>query len=259
MDDNKNHAKRKPKSLAEVFSKQKPLIAMLHLKGDSHDDIVTRAKREIEIYKRAGIDGMVVENYFGTYYQMEAVLAYLKEAHADVVYGVNCLNHDAMGFHLARKYDAKFVQLDSVVGHVKPRDEATVEAFLEMERGETNALVFGGVRFKYQPVLSEKSVEEDLAVATERCDAVVVTGNATGEQTSLEKIQSFRETLGDFPLIVGAGVTPQNLKEQLDLCDGAIVGSYLKEGHEDLGEVNEAYVVELVEAFASYRKEYGCD
>ena len=44
------------------------------------------------------------------------------------------------------------------------------------------------MRFKYQPMLSEKSVEEDLKIAQQRCDAIAVTENATGEETSLEKI-----------------------------------------------------------------------
>ena len=48
-------------------------------------------------------------------------------------------------------------------------------------------------------------------------------------ETDLEKIKSFRSILGDFPLIVGAGVTAQTAKEQLSFSDGAIVGSYFKE------------------------------
>lgn len=35
-----------------------------------------------------------------------------------------------MGFELATKYNASYIQVDSVVGHVKPRDEATLEEFL---------------------------------------------------------------------------------------------------------------------------------
>ena len=63
----------------------------------------------------------------------------------------------------------------------------------------------------------------------ERCDAVVVTGESTGRETEISKIQAFRQVLGSFPLIVDAGVTAENVRRQLSLCDGAIVGSYLKE------------------------------
>lgn len=239
----------------DVFKVSKPLIAMLHLKGTSDEDVLARAKKEIAIYHENGVDAIVVENYFGNYYQMRQVLSYLKESDLDIVYGVNCLNLDALGFELAIEYDAKFVQLDSVVGHVKPRDEYSVEAFLDMYRNRCNALLFGGVRFKYQPVLSEKTVAEDLQTATNRCDAVVVTGNATGEVTDIEKIKEFRSHLQDFPLVVGAGITVENAKEQMKYCDAAIIGSYLKEGYKDTGEVDVAHVKQMVECFKELREE----
>lgn len=62
-----------------------------------------------------------------------------------------------------------------------------------------------------------------------RVDAIVVTGAGTGIRTDLEKIRTFRSILGDFPLIVGAGITAETAREQLALSDGAIVGSDFKE------------------------------
>ncbi len=45
-----------------------------------------------------------------------------------------------------------------------------------------------------------------------RCDAIAVTENATGQETSMEKIELFRKNLGDFPLVIAAGVTLENAK-----------------------------------------------
>lgn len=238
-----------------LFKVDKPLLAMLHLKGDSDDDVLERAKREIDIFYNSGVDAVIVENYFGNYYQMRLVLDYLNKNFSDRLYGINSLNFDVLGIDLANEFNADFVQFDSVVGHVKPRDEASMEAFLNQYRPKTKALLFGGVRFKYQPVKSEKTVEEDLVIAKDRCDAVVVTGNATGEETDMDKIKRFRSGLGDFPLIIGAGITTENAREQMKYGDGAIVGSYLKEGFVDTGEVNESQVVELVNLFKEIRKE----
>ena len=89
--------------------------------------------------------------------------------------------------------------------------------------------VLGGVRFKYQPVLSGRSVEEDLRLGMERCDAIVVTGAGTGINTELDKIKAFRQVTGSFPLVVGAGLTAETVREQLTYADGAIVGSWFKE------------------------------
>ena len=95
---------------------------------------------------------------------------------------------------------------------------------------KVDIFLLGGVRFKYQPVASGRTLEEDLKIGMERCDAVVVTGAGTGISTELDKIKAFRAILGDFPLIVGAGMTAETAAEQLFYSDGAIVGSYFKEG-----------------------------
>lgn len=231
-----------------LFKKEKPILGMLHLKGTDDDDVFERMKKEVDIFVQNGMDAIIVENYFGMYHHMEQALDYIRGLKLTIPYGVNCLNVDAMGFELAQAYDAAFVQLDSVVGHVKPRDEDTLDAFFRLCRQRYHGMILGGVRFKYQPVLSQNSVEEDLHIAMTRCDAICVTQDATGQETSLEKIIQFRNAIGSFPLIVGAGVTPDNMEKQFAYTDGAIVGSYLKETYRDDGEVSAEHVREIAAA-----------
>ena len=222
-----------------LFPVKKPVMAMLHLKGEDDGTMLERVRREVDIYVMNGVDAVIVEDYFGTYDSMVQALEYVESQHLSIPYGVNCLNVDPMGFELARRFNAAFVQLDSVVGHVKPRDEKSIAAFLAKERSDYAGYVLGGVRFKYQPVLSEHTVEEDLAIAKGRCDSVVVTQDATGQETSVDKVRRFRDALGaSFPLIVGAGLTPENARKTLCIADGAIVGSYFKDTGKDDGEVS---------------------
>lgn len=241
------------KKFLDLFHNEKPIIAMLHLKGDTDKDIVERFKQEIDIYTHNGVDCIIVENYFGTYRHMEMALEYIQHLKLHIPYGVNCLNVDPMGFELANTYGASFVQLDSVVGHVKPRDEDTLEAFFKQYRSRFNLPILGGVRFKYQPVLSVNSVEKDLQIAMHRCDAICVTQDATGQETSLDKIKQFRNSIHDFPLIVGAGITPENMKKQFTYADGAIVGSYFKDNYKDAGEVSAEHVIKIVNAAKKVR------
>lgn len=242
------------RNFLDLFKCKKPIFGMLHLKGDTDEEVLERAKTEINIYKENGVDAIIVENYYGNYYQMEMVLEYLKNSNLDIIYGVNCLNNDAMGFDLANRYDASFVQFDSVVGHVKPRDEYTYEAFINKYRKECKAFILGGVRFKYQPCLSEKSLEEDLKIAMTRCDAIVVTQDATGQETSIDKIREFRSAIGDFPLVVGAGITTENCAEQFGVVDAAIVGSYFKDTYKDTGDVDSSHVKKLINEVKKIRK-----
>lgn len=241
------------KRFLDIFENKKPILAMIHLKGDTDEEIFERAKKEINIYIEGGVDAVIVENYFGNYKHMRMVLKYLKNENPGIIYGVNCLHVDPMGFYLAKEFDASFVQLDSVAGHLKVRDEPGFAAFIDLCRQHYDGYILGGVRFKYQPYKSGRSVEDDLRAGMNFCDAVVCTQDATGQETSMDKINLFRETIGDFPLIIGAGMTPDNCAKQLEVADGAIVGSYFKDTYKDTGDVDLEHVKKMMEAVNKVR------
>lgn len=234
------------KAIKEIFGVDKPIIGMLHLSGFGRDEVMEIARREIDIMYRNGVNAVLVENYFGDETDVENALKYLHEVYPDKVYGVNILGDPDVAFDLARKYGAKFVQIDSVCGHALPQHDAELAKYLERLRGEQDIFLLGGVRFKYTQHLSGRSLEEDLRLGMERCDAIVVTGAGTGISTDLEKIKTFRSILGEFPLIVGAGMTAETAKEQLAFSDGAIVGSYFKEFGETEYPVDEGHVKDFV-------------
>lgn len=59
-------------------------------------------------------------------------------------------------------------------------------------------------------------------------DAVIVTGQHTGDAADLEELSTVRAAT-ELPLLVGSGVTRDNVAELLALADGVIVASALKE------------------------------
>jgi hypothetical protein len=241
--------------LAEVFSVPKPILGMLHLKGSDRADVVSRALREADILVANGIDGLVVEDYFGSVGDVEAVLERFAAMPPGAPYGVNVLDDGPPSFALADRYGAAFVQMDSVAGHLGPEDDAAFAAELAGLRANGGPLLLGGVRFKYQPVLSGNAVEVDLREAVRRCDAVVVTGPGTGMETSMEKVRAFRAVLGPrFPLVVGAGLTAENCGEALAVADAAIVGSSLKDTLAADGDVSAARIAPLMAAVCAVRR-----
>lgn len=242
------------KKFEAVFGGCKPILGMIHLKTDGTATMIERAKKEIDLLLLNDVTAVVIENYFGSEEDVEIVLDYLQHERRDVVYGVNMLDNDARGFEAAAKYNAKFIQLDSVAGHLTPEEDYIFAKTMEEWKRNTKALVLGGVRFKYQPYKSGRSLKEDLRLGMERCDAIVVTGDGTGLPTAIEKIQSFRGFIGDFPLIVGAGMTPESCFEQLSLADGAIVGSYFKDTYKDDGDMSAQHIRALMETVEGMRK-----
>lgn len=230
----------------EIFKHDKPIMGMIHLKGDNGDTVLSRAKREIDLLVENGVNAVIVENYYGTEEDVAMVLKYLQNERGHVIYGVNVLDNDEKGFEYANRYGAKFIQLDSVAGHLKPEQDEEFHKKISRWRKNTKAFVMGGVRFKYQPYNSGRTLTEDLTIGMTRCDAIVVTGEGTGMPTSMNKIEEFRKIIGSFPLIVGAGMTPDTCREQLAVADGAIVGSYFKDTYKDSGEIDGSHVLEFM-------------
>ncbi|MGW1256378.1 BtpA/SgcQ family protein [Streptomyces sp. NPDC002513] len=237
-----------------MFPDGKPVLGMLHLRGESAQDKLEVARTEIDLLVAGGVDALVVEDYFGSTEVAEEVLKYLAAERPDLVYGVNMLRDHRLSFEFAGRYGARFVQLDSVAGHLTPDEDEAFAAELQELRERTGVHVLGGVRFKYQPYRSGRTLAEDLAIAVTRCDAVVVTGPGTGVETGLDKIEEFRALLGpDFPLIVGAGITDTNVFAQLASADGAIVGSFFKQGHRDDAVMEAAYIRRLMDSVQAIR------
>jgi len=243
--------------LETLFPHRKPVFGMLHLGGQTPEERLARALTETWDMVAGGVDAVVVENYFGDPDDVRRLLEAFEKSAPGTVVGLNLLRDFRLGFDLLGRYDLSFLQIDSVCGHLPPEEDADYAAELAERRAATDALLFGGVRFKYQPVKSGRSEEEDIRLGMERADALVVTGEATGQGTDDEKILRFRAVTGpDYPLVVGAGMTAATAAGQMRIADGAIVGSYFKDSYKDTGIVDIAHVRELMEEVRKVRAEH---
>lgn len=237
-----------------VFLTLKPVLAMLHLGGDTPDERLERALVEARLLAQGGVDAVIVENYFGDHDDVRRALEAVVAEDLGVKIGLNVLRAPEVAFELAREFPVDFIQLDSIAGHLPADQDVAFAEQLAQWRAGFAGLVLGGVRFKYQPVLSGRTEQEDLLLGRERSDGIVVTGAGTGQETAIDKVQEFRAVLGpEFPVIVGAGLTPENVTEQFRLADGAIVGSYLKDTYRDTGVVDPAHIATLMDAVATAR------
>jgi uncharacterized protein len=241
--------------LKNLFKETKPIIGMIHLKGNSSSEILELAKKEIVLLTANGIDAVLIENYFGSEYDVEKVLAYLNEYQNNIVYGINILGDYEKSFVLANKYDAKFIQVDSVSGHLPIDLDNDFGKEINELRETSSAALLGGVRFKYQPYLSGRSLKDDIEIGISRCDAIVVTGLGTGKETEFEKINMFKALINNkCSLVIGAGLNLDNCYEQLLIADAGIVGSYLKDTGRDNGDISEDKVDKFMQKVKTLRK-----
>lgn len=159
---------------------------MLHLGKSQSEGVYDLAKREIAQMYENGVDAVLVENYFGSLEYVIWALDYLKSQCSEYIYGVNVLGNAEIAFSLVSDYDASFLQIDSVCGHLQVNADANFAENLSELRALCPVFLLGEVRFKYQPVKFGRSVEEDLLLGKERCDAVVVTGEEIGHNTNAD-------------------------------------------------------------------------
>ena len=208
---------------------------MIHLAGSVADSL-----DEINILAGEGVDGIIVENYHGEISDMEDVLKRIKDT--KLIVGLNVLpNEYKQAFEMADKYDANFIQLDYVAGRYLQHGGSMFSSikynfkeidhndYIETKNTYPKISVLGGVHPKYYTPAPDSNIELDIKQGMERAEAIVVTGDATGKETPLNKIKEFRIILGEHPLIIGAGLTPKSVAEQLSIADGAIVGSTFKQ------------------------------
>jgi len=198
---------------------------MVHLAGDNPHE---RALEEAEMMLSEGVDGIIVENYHGSVEDVRRTLLHLKDCGG--ILGLNILpNEFELAFELAQEFNASFIQLDYVAGKYNRASTFDIERFLKIKASHSSDIkVLGGIHPKYYEPVKGSILKDDIEEGMTLASAIVVTGSGTGSETPMQKIKEFRNIMGEYPLIIGAGLNPSNVVEQLSIADGGIVGSCFK-------------------------------
>ncbi len=236
---------------------RKTIIGMIHvdpLPGtprfkSSMPEIIKMAKAEAVVYKNAGIDMLAIENMHDIPFDRNvgpeitaamAVVGYEVKKSTGLRCGIQILaaaNKEALGAAQAAGLD--FVRAEGFVfGHVA--DEGYIDGcsaeLLRYRRyiDADDILVLTDVKKKHSSHAITADVDiVETAHAAEffLSDGVIVTGVATGTEASMEELQQVKEAV-DIPVLVGSGVTTDNVDRYLAVADALIVGSYFKiDGH----------------------------
>ena len=144
--------------------------------------------------------------------------------------GVNYLQLDTMAAKkLAEKVGFDYIWADKSYIEEKPFNELE-----EIAEAGCHTIYFGCVAFKYQPKV--KDLEWSCKVAKDYMDVITTSGSGTGKSPSLEKIQLMRSYIGDTPLAIASGITPENKSMFTDLVDYLLVASSITDKDEKIEE-----------------------
>lgn len=254
---------RSQETASPVNLPPKALVGMIHagaLPGTPRsvatvDELARAAVQEAWVLAEGGCDAVLVENMHDVPYlrgavgpevvaAMTAICRAVREA-TDLPCGVQVLagaNEAALAVALAAGLD--FVRVEGFVfGHVA--DEGWMDAcagpLLRYRRtiGAEHIAVWADVKKKHAAHAATADVglaETVRAAEFFGADAVVVTGEATGRETSAADLATARGAT-KLPVVVGSGVTAENAATALQHADAVIVGSALKKGGHWAGPV----------------------
>lgn len=255
-------------TLGEAFWNQKPLIGMIHLpalpgsprdSGQGMEPILERALSDAEALEAGGVQGIMIENFFDapfvkdqlpphTLVAMTQAITAIR-AKTSLPLGVNALRNDARSaLALAHLCGAQFVRINVYVGAAVTDqgiiEGAAREAVLYRKELGAKVALWADVGVKHARQLGVESLVEQAKDAVLRglADAIIVTGSATGEPTSMEELRLVRTALPNTPLLVGSGFDVESAESLLRYASGAITGTSLKRN----GIVSEPVDVERV-------------
>ncbi|GIW70733.1 MAG: phosphoribosylanthranilate isomerase [Planctomycetota bacterium] len=245
-----------------------------HAPGGGMRDIERRALADAEALAAGGAAALIVENFGsapffkGTAGQrlpphQVAALALLARAckrTSGLPVGVNCLRNDARAaIGIAAAAELDFVRVNVHTGAYLT-DQGLIEGeaarTLRYRRalGAEGVAILADVLVKHAaplvPLAPELAVRECLERG--RADAVIVTGAATGAPPARELLEAARRAAGERPVLIGSGLRPELVPALAPLADGAIAGSWLKQGGRLEAPIDPGRVRALAQALAAH-------
>lgn len=93
------------------------------------------------------------------------------------------------------------------------------------------AQIFADVHVKHAVPLGDWRIEEAASDTLERglADVLIVSGTGTGKAVDIDDLERVRHACPDAKILLGSGVTVENVHQFLPKADGFIVGSSLKQ------------------------------
>lgn len=250
----------RPSALSELFDQSHPVIGVVHLgalpgspRGRTADlrEVFAAGVRDAVTLASGGIDGVMVENASDmpfsrpedigpeTVAALTAACAEIRSA-VDVPIGITCVANGVVpALAVARATGARWIRANQWVNAYVANEgllngDAARATRYRDAIGADDVRIMADVHVKF----GAHAITADRGIAEQATDAewfdadiLIATGTRTGSPTSPEEVDEVRAGT-HLPVIVGSGLTPEQVEKLFAVADGAIVGQWLKEdGH----------------------------
>lgn len=259
------------KRFNNLFLHNKPLIACIHLlplpgaplyDGDIAS-VYKQALEEVEIFQSVSVDAFIIENFRDRPFYPQRVpaetIAALAAISREIVnrvsvpVGINVLRNDAeSAIAIATAVEADFIRVNAHMG-VIVSEQGIIEGASHNSLRLRNALksdiaIVADVGVKHAAPLADRGLAIETRDLETRglADAIIVSGELTGEETKVSDLEIVKENTS-LPVLIGSGVTLGNIDKVFKQADGFIVGSYFKKDGKGQNAVEEFRVKSLTD------------
>lgn len=205
----------------ETFKSNQVVLPVIHVEN------VKQALWNAETAKKAGADGVFLISMRGMRSEdlLEIHLEVKKQLPAWWI-GVNLLGEPtARAFG---KIDNNVSGLWADNAHINEWSKEQIDADSiqsAKEKSEWKGLYFGGVAFKYQRHVDNLALA--ARIATQYMDVITTSGEGTGSAPGYEKIAAMRASVGNFPIAIASGISPENAANYRDVANCYLVATSL--------------------------------
>jgi hypothetical protein len=187
------------------------------------------ALQAIRVAVDAGADGVFLIDQGMSAQQVLALLPRVRQAFPDLWVGLNLLGWDpgdVIRDPLGRTADGLWAD-DAGVDALDEARASAAEAAWRQAVAETGwrGLYFGGTAFKTQAPVPAERLPWVAERAARFVDVPTTSGPGTGLAADPAKIRALRAALGDRPMAVASGVTPDNVGPLLPHVDAYLVAT----------------------------------
>lgn len=237
-----------------VFGALKPVIGMVHIGAlpgtplfDPGLDLIAAARADLLALQDAGFDAVMFGNENDRPYEFEvdtastatmaAIIGQLR-SEITVPFGVNVLWDPMSSIALGAATGAAFVReifTGTYASDMGPWTPDAGKAMRYRDRlGRRDMAMLYNVSAEFAHSLDQRPLPDRArsAVFSSIPDAVLVSGQITGEAAALSDLEAVKAVLPQIAVLANTGVKHDTVADVLSIADGCIVGSSLKvDGH----------------------------
>ena len=237
----------------DTFGVAKPVIGMVHLGAlpgaplhDAErglDGLLADARADLLALQAAGFDAVMFGNENDRPYEFDvdrastATMAFVigqLRSEITVPFGVNVLWDPMSSVALAAATGAGFVREIFTGTYASDMGPWTPDAGAAMRYrnrlGREDLVMLYNVSAEFADSLDRRPLPDRArsAVFSSVPDAVLVSGQITGEAAAMSDLEAVKAVLPDTPVLANTGVKHETVADVLNVADGCVVGSALK-------------------------------